>query len=238
MRSAPTHRTGIFVVWARRLSIATALLTAFTFGLALIAVPVTGRFCRANCLEYPYADVLDQFPKDYLWMYPAMVLCLAFVALLAVIYQFAAAERKLFGLIGLCFGLMSSTILILAYFVQVSVVQPSLLRGETDGIALITMYNEHGIFIAMEDIGYLLMAAAMGAAALVFTGQNLWERLVRWVFLGAPALCVLALAYISFQYGIQRGYVFEVVAISIDWIALIVGSIALAGVFNAQAKGA
>lgn len=234
MTIRPSHITGVSAVWARGLSVATALLTMFTFGLAVMAVPVAGRFCVVNCVDYPYADILDQFLKNYLWMYPAMVLCLVFVVLLAVIYQTAAPERKLFGLVGLCFGLMSSTILIIDYFVQVSVVQPSLLLGETEGIALITMFNEHGIFIALEDIGYLLMAAAMGATGLVFTGKNLAEKIARWAFIAAPVLCVLALVYVSFRYGIQRGYIFEVIAISIDWTALIVGSIALAGMFNAQ----
>lgn len=234
MTISPSHITGISAVWARGLSIATALLTAFTFGLAVMAVPVAGRFCVVNCVDYPYTDILDQFPKNYLWMYPAMILCPVFVILLAVIYQASTPERKFFGLVGLCFGLMSSTILIFDYFVQISVVQPSLLLGETDGIALITMFNEHGIFIALEDIGYLLMAAAMGAAALVFTGLTLSEKVVRWTFLSAPVLCVSALVYVSFRYGIQRGYVFEVIAISIDWTALIVGSIALAVTFNAQ----
>lgn len=55
----------------------------------------------------------------------------------------------------------------------------------------------------------------------------------RRVFI-ATVLCFSALVYVSFRYGIQRGYVFEVIAISIDWAALIVGSIALAGMFNAS----
>ncbi len=234
MTISKTHITGISVVWARRLFIAMGLLTTLTFGLALLAVPVAGRFCSKNCVEYPYFDILSQFPKDYLWMFPAMILCIGFVISLAVIYQAAAPHRKLFGLVGLCFGLMSSTILIFNYFVQVSVIQPSLLLGETDGVALLTMYNEHGIFIALEEVGYMLMAAAMGAAGLVFSGPSLCERVIRWVFIGAPVLCALALAYVLSQYGIQRGYIFEVIVISIDWIALIIGSIALAVMLSPQ----
>lgn len=175
--------SGVLVVLARWLFISTALLTLFTFGFAITAVPVAGQLCTANCIEYPYLDILNNFPKDYLWMYPAMILCLVFVAVQAVIYLAAVPDRKFFGLIGLCFG---------------------------------------------------LMAAAMGAAAMVFTGPNLAERIVRWVFPSAPVLCVIAHAYESFQYGIQREYVFEIIAISIDWIALTIGLIALSFAFRAQ----
>ena len=32
------------------------------------------------------------------------------------------------------------------------------MNGETDGIALLTQYNGHGIFIAMEELGYITMS--------------------------------------------------------------------------------
>ncbi len=217
-------------------SILVLALTLLTFGLALLAVPVAGKYCPENCIAYPFLDIVDQFPKDYLWMYPAIVLCLVFVALVAAIHQAASPDKKIFTLIGLCFAVMSSTILAMNYFIQVSVIQPSLELGEVEGIALLTMYNEHGVFIALEDIGYLLMAAAFGCVAPVFGGKLLGERIVKWTFGAAPVLTILALAIYSFQYGIYRGYTFEVAAITINWLALIVGSAALIGVFK-RARG-
>ncbi|MCF6344423.1 MAG: hypothetical protein L3J15_07120 [Devosiaceae bacterium] len=153
---------GLTLIFGYFISIGTTALTLLTFGFALIAVPIAGKFCPQDCISYPYLDILEQFPKDYLWMYPAMVLTLVFVALVAAIHQATATDTKIFTLIGLCFAVMSSTILVLDYFVQVSVIQPSLELGETEGISLLTMYNEHGVFIALEDIGYLLMTAALG----------------------------------------------------------------------------
>jgi hypothetical protein len=32
--------------------------------------------------------------------------------------------------------------------------QPSLLKGETEGLTLFLQYNPDGIFIALEDLGY------------------------------------------------------------------------------------
>lgn len=227
---APTLTLGYFI------SILVSSLTLLTFGLALLAVPIAGKYCPENCITYPFLDIVDQFPKDYLWMYPATVLALVFVALVAAIHQAAAADKKIFTLIGLCFAVMSSTILAIAYFVQVSVIQPNLELGQTEGIALLTMYNEHGVFIALEDIGYLLMAAALGCMAPAFDGRSLGERIVKWTFAAAPVLTILALVFYSFRYGIYRGYTFEVAAISINWLALIIGDAALIGVFK-RARG-
>jgi hypothetical protein len=42
------------------------------------------------------------------------------------------------------------------------------MKGETDGIALITQYNEHGLFIAMEELGYITMSIALVFPCLCF----------------------------------------------------------------------
>jgi hypothetical protein len=56
---------------------------------------------------------------------------------------------------GIVFAIISCTFLVGDYFIQISVKQPSLLKGETDGISLLTQYNPHGIFIVLEEVSYL-----------------------------------------------------------------------------------
>jgi hypothetical protein len=58
------------------------------------------------------------------------------------------------------------------YAMQLAVVTPSLLRGEGRDVVLLLMYNPHGVFIALEDAGYVLVALALGAVALV--GRRAW----------------------------------------------------------------
>lgn len=77
-------------------------------------------------------------------------------------------DKKIYGYIGLSFSIISATILLIDYFVQISVIQPSLLQGETEGIAILTQYNPHGIFIALEEIGYLMMSLSFLCVAPVF----------------------------------------------------------------------
>src|SRR4029079_16847398 len=124
------------------------------------------------CVTAPYTDVTAFFPRDYLWMYPALLLTALFVVFMVCIHQYASDDKKLFSLIGLSFAVMSAALIMIDYFIQLTVIQPSLLRGETDGLSLISQYNPHGIFIALEALGYLLMSVAFLFAAPIFAGRD------------------------------------------------------------------
>ena len=51
------------------------------------------------------------------------------------------------------FGLFACAVFIVDFFVQVSVIPPSLANNETDGIALISQFNPHGVFIVLVIVG-------------------------------------------------------------------------------------
>jgi hypothetical protein len=213
-------------------ALSTVALTVVTFGIALFTPPISGANCPEDCIDYPYLEAVDRFPRDYWWMYPAMLLTAMFLVLVVSIHQFATDNRKIFSQIGLSFALMATGVLIVNYFVQVSVIKPSLDAGETEGIALLTQYNPHGLFIALEEIGYLLMSLALLCMAPVFTGADRVERALRWMFgLGFP-LMIAALAYVSLRFGVDRQDRFEVIVIAIDWLVLIVGGGLLSVVFR------
>ncbi len=102
----------------------------------------------------------------------------------------------------------------------------------TFGIAILTQYNPHGIFIALEEIGYLIMSASFLFIAPVFSGTDRLERAIRWIFIISFILTMLSLIIFSIVYGINREYRFEVVVISIDWITLIVSGMLLSVLFK------
>ncbi len=212
-------------------SVSTVVLTIITFVIAILTPPLSGPFCQNACFAYPFADVASRFPCDYIWMYPAILLLLSYIALDVGIHYFASAEKKIYSHIGLIFALISATVLVSDYFLQLSVIQPSILNGETDGIAMLTQYNPHGIFIALEDLGYLLMSFSFLFMALVFSGSRL-EKIIRAVFMSGFILTILSLGFISFLYGIHREYRFEVIAISIDWLVLIISGTLLSRLFK------
>jgi hypothetical protein len=165
-------------------------------------------------------------------MYPALLLTPIFVVLMACIHHYAAGDKKLFSLIGLSFAVIAAAVISIDYFIQLTAIQPSLLKGETDGLSLVSQYNPHGIFIALETLGYLMMSTAFLFAGAVFAGRDWVERTIRWLFISGFALTVGSLIVLSLLFGNDLEYRFEVVVILIDWMVLIVSGILLSVVFK------
>jgi hypothetical protein len=211
-------------------------LTLITFTIAFLALPISGSSCLENCIEYPYLDILSRFPRDYFWMYPAMLLCLLYMGMMVSIHQAAKEEKKFFSLMGSACAVLAAGVLLLDYFMQVSVIQPSLLMGETESIAILTQYNPHGLFIALEEAGYILMSISFLCMAFVFSTANRAEKALRWILLVSFFLTVISLVGVSLAYGLMRGYRFEIIVISIDWLTLIAAGIPLARLFKQQAQ--
>src|SRR5215212_315722 len=217
-------------------AILTVVLTVVTFSLAITAIPNSGAFCSEDCFEYPYVDTLSQFPQDYLWMPFAMLLVVVYVVLMVSIHTYAAQHKKIYSQIGLSFALIAAGILLSNYLIQFSVVPASLMNQETDGIALVNQYNPHGIFIVLEELGYLLMSLSFVFLAPVFAGQGRLASTVRWIFIAGFLLTMIFLAVISISYGLGRMDRFEVAVISIDWLVLIINGVLLSLLFRRQLK--
>lgn len=214
-------------------AVLTSVLTASTFALAIATPPRSGPFCTMHsCVTAPYTDVAAFFPRDYLWMYPALLVTSLFVVFMACIHQYASADKKLFSLIGMCFAVIATTVIMIDYFIQLIVIQPSLLKGETNGLSLVSQYNPHGIFIALEALGYLMMSVAFVFAASIFGGYDWLERTVRWLFIAGFTLAVGLLIVLSLLYGNDLDYRFEVVVIAIDWTVLIIAGALVSVIFK------
>jgi hypothetical protein len=213
-------------------AILTALLTVFSFIIAYLTPPLSGPFCAGGCFTYPYSDIASRFPRDYYWMYPAMVLNVVYYVLMVAIHYFAPVEKKIFSHIGMSFAFLSMATFVTDYFLQVSVIQPSLILGETDGIALLSQFNAHGIFIVLEEIAFIMMSLSMGCMAPVFAGQTKAEKAIRWIFAGDFILTAVSFALLTVFYGMFREYRFEVAAFAINWLALITSGILLSVIFR------
>jgi hypothetical protein len=110
---------------------------------------------------------------------------------------------------------------------------PSILSGETAGLSLFTQYNPHGIFIALEGLGYFMMSVAFLFAAAVFAGGRL-ERAIRWLFVSSFILAVVSFTVLSLlKYDIVA---FEVTILTINWAVLIVSGILLSVLFRRESR--
>jgi len=190
---------------------------------AIVLAPAhSGPFCPEDCTVYPFADIARFYPQDYVWMYAMIVASFALVVLGAASVSLTPVVRRPLARIGNGFGLMAAITLSICYFIQIEVIQPSLMAGETEGIALVTQYNEHGIFIALEDLGYLALALALVGLTAGLKPLGRLFAMAHWTALGGGVLVVLAFLVITLFFGVGRSYYFEVTAIVIDWIVMLV----------------
>ena len=224
-----------FGLWA---ALATGVTTLATAGIAISTPPLSGPLCTEGCFRYPYLGIGARFPRDYFWMFPALLATLLYVAFMLGLQARAAPERRLVGQFGVALSVMGAFSLLSDYFLQVAVIQPSILAGEADGISLLTQYNPHGIFIALEELGYLLMSASLACMGLASSSATRLERAVRGLFVGGLVASLTALAYCTVEYGHRREYLFEIMIISLVWLTLIPGAFMMAVVFYRDVSAA
>jgi hypothetical protein len=202
-------------------SVLLSVLTLLTFALAMIAVPPSGPYCQGNCMEYPFSDLLAYYPRDYYWMYCAIFQLFVYIAFMTVRHSATPKSKKVFSSVSLSFTLISATVLLLAYFTQFSVIPISMQAGETDGIAILTQYNGHGLFIAMEELGYIAMSLSLCFLIPAHASGSKLEKAIRLILLVQLILTVILFIFYAIQYGIERSYRFEVATITINWLTLI-----------------
>lgn len=230
----PARSTAADARFGYAAALGTAVATLATFAVALATPPISGPMCRAGCISYPYLDIAARFPRDYVWMFLALPATLLYLAFAIALQARAAPDRRLLAQLGVALALMAALTLFGNYFLQLAVIQPSVLAGETAGLALWTQYNPHGLFIALEELGYLLMSLSLACLAPSRAQPARLARLTGWIFRGGLVANLGALAWLLLAYGHQRSYRFEVTAISIAWLTLIAGAALMALVFRRE----
>lgn len=224
--------TARFGYWA---ALGTAVVTLASFAIAVLTPPLSGELCRTGCFGYPYLDIAARFPRDYYWMFPAVLANLFYVAFTVSLHARAVHDRRTFAQLGSMLCVMAALTLIGDYFVQLAVIQPSVLAHEHDGISLLTQYNPHGAFIALEELGYLLMSLSLMCMALALPKASRLERITRRLFILGFIASALALCWFVGRHGHERSYLLEISLISIEWSVLIVGAFIMAVVFHRDA---
>ena len=218
-----------FAAWAAAV---TALAASLALGIGVFTPPRGGILCASGCIAYPYADAAPFVAGDSIWIYPAIVMALGFVAVAASLHQVAPAAGKLPGLLALAFAVLAAGLLVGDYFVHLMVVEPSLAKGQGAAMATLSMYNPHGVFIALENAGYFVMGLAFLATSRAVARTGRLARGIGAVFLLAGALAVGGLLLLGALFGTDLDVRYEVAAISVDYLGLAVGGALLAVLFR------
>jgi hypothetical protein len=215
----------------------TAALTVISFSVAILTPPRSGPFCTGSCVLYPYTETASFFPRDFWWIFPSLSITPLFLVLCACAHSWVASSRTLFSRIATLFAAIAASTITLDYFLQIEVLQPSLLRQELDGMALISQYNPHGLFIAMENLGYLMMGISMYFLGMALARNSRLESFVRWQLMLSGAAGFATFVAMSLYFGTRLETRFELAIITIDWFALIIASIALSILFWRSSRG-
>lgn len=161
---------------ANKIGFWSAVLT-FIFGMGYIILQFAS---FAGFPEEPWHLITLSFPSFWL--------TLSFVVLIVSIYQYAAEEKRIWGLIALMFAVMYATLNATVYYLQMTMVVPSILNGQADAVAFFEL--KLGTFIYGADVlGYALMSLSTFFAAPIFTGGGL-ERGIRWSLVANGLLTV------------------------------------------------
>lgn len=145
---------------------------------------------------------------------PSLLLAPCFLVLVISIHQVASPERKVWSHAAVAFATVYTVLISLVYYVQLTLVAPRLLRGQTEGIEVFLFVPFDSFLYAVDILGYSFMSAATLFAALVFTGKGV-ERVVR-IFLIANGLLLPFLAL--------QMYVHSLIWIAALWAVTFPGS--------------
>jgi hypothetical protein len=170
-------------------------------------------------------------------MYPALLTSLGFVVLAVCILDWVPG-RRLFSRAGVCFAVIGAGALVIDYGIQLTVMQPGLLSGQTEGLSPFSQYNPHGVFIGLENVGYAMLNLALLflGIALLAAGSRLVRATGR-VFAAGGALAMVALVAYGAAYRERLDYRFEVASLLVTWLVLIAAG-PLLGVAFARAPAA
>lgn len=207
--------------WGFRVALLLAAMAAVGFGLGIVTPPRSGAWCVANCTAYPYLDAGRFFPCDYWWMLPGLMLAPLFMTLAACVHFSIPSARRLWSLLAVCCAMGATTLIALDYFVQVLAVQPSLAHHESDGVALWTQYNPRGLFLVLEDLGYLLLAKAMLLVAMAVPAGARFANSMRWTMGVVAGLAFASFLLFAVRFGVDMALPFELAVITVVWIGLV-----------------
>jgi hypothetical protein len=124
---------------------------------------------------------------------PSIILAPSLVSLFVSVHHSVPVEKRVWSHAAVAFACVYAPLCTVAYVVELSVVQPLVLRGQADQVALITL-SQYGtqpntVFSAADGLGYAFLSLACLFAAPIFGGNRL-ERWIRWMLIGTGVMGV------------------------------------------------
>jgi hypothetical protein len=226
---APADASGVpHGPWGFVVAVLTATTAVVALAIGVSTPPHGGPYCRSDCVAYPYTGGAEFVPRDFWWQYPAILLALLAVVFITGLPRRPSAHAAEAARVATVFAAIAAGVLVTDYAIQLTVVQPGLLKNETNGLGLWSQFHPYGVFIALENVGYLLLAMGFLAIGVAMATHGRLERAAKTVFIAGGIATPLALIGYAVAYRADLDYRFEVASIAIDWLVLIITGTLLA----------
>jgi hypothetical protein len=125
-------------------------------------------------------------------MLPSLLLGIAFPVLMTAIHYYVPKERKLFSHLGIVFAAIYSVLICMNYFIQLTLVVPHMLAGETASVQFLLFKPFDSFLYSVDILGYSFMSLSTLFAAFAFSNKDR-EKTVR-AFMIANGLLIPSLA--------------------------------------------
>lgn len=140
----------------------------------------------------------------------AGLLMLPFTILTMVSIHFALNEKtKIWSIIGVIFCIMFATITGIAYFTQIAVVLPSLIKGNYDGLEQLVFANNNSLMWALNYFGWGFLGLSTLFMSFVFNKDKLQTWVKRLFFLYGIFSSIALLGFLLDNLIMQLGLVFS-----------------------------
>jgi hypothetical protein len=124
---------------------------------------------------------------------PSFFLASSFLVLVVSIHQIASPDRRIWSHAAVAFATVYAVLTSTVYFVQLTLVAPRLLRGQTEGIEVFLFVPFDSFLYAVDILGYSFMSVATLFAAQVFPGGELNRVARRFLIANGLLLPFIAL---------------------------------------------
>jgi len=124
---------------------------------------------------------------------PSLLLGSSFAVLMISVHYYAPEDKKIWSHAGVIFATIYTVLISINYFVQLTLVVPHLLRGETASIRFLLFTPFDSFLYCVDILGYSFMSLSTLFAAFVFTGEGLEKTARRFLIANGLILPFIAL---------------------------------------------
>ncbi len=196
----PNRLTVRLGFWSALLAAATFVIFTICFVAVFLNPPL---FIWTNFADYVASARNNQSIFKSLAQLMMLLFAPLYVILTNSIHELAPAGRRILTRLGLTFGSLFAMLIGGFYFVQLSAVRLSVIKGQWDGLEQIVQANPYGALPALNMLGWTLF---LGLSSLFLAPAVCGGRLakaVRWLFVVNGVMCLVG--------GV--GYVLEITAL-------------------------